>query len=257
MTMDDAAPLIESRAARRFPWSVAWIAMALAAVMVLLFLASRVVGGDAFAFDARILLMLRQADDVAVPVGSARLASAVRDVTALGSTTVLTLIVVIAALLLTASGRWRTGALVAAATALGGWTNTVIKDVVSRARPDLVPHLMDETSRSFPSGHAANSAIVYLTLATLVLPMVRGRAVRGTIVGAATLLVAAIGASRVYMGVHWPSDVLAGWLFGTLWALGSWQVELRMLRPRSAFASRSKGRSGRDDPADASGRTVQ
>lgn len=231
--------------------------MVLAAAMALLFLASRVVGGDAFAFDARILLMLRQADNVAVPVGSARLASAVRDVTALGSTTVLTLIVVIAALLLAAGGRWRTGALVAVATGLGGWTNTVIKDVVSRARPDLVPHLMDETSRSFPSGHAANSAIVYLTLATLVLPMVRGRAVRGTIVAAATLLVAAIGASRVYLGVHWPSDVLAGWLFGTLWALASWQVEVRILRPRSAFAFPSKGPSGRDEPADASGRTVR
>ncbi len=229
---------IEARAARRTPWSVAILAMVLAAVLTLSFIVSRVTRGDAFAFDSRILLALRRADDVAVPIGSARFASAVRDVTALGGTTVLTIVVVFAAALLVAARRWRIGALLVGATALGGWLNTVVKDVVSRARPDLVPHLMDERSQSFPSGHAANSAIVYLTLATLVLPMVPGRAARGVVVGAAAMLVAAIGGSRVYLGVHWPSDVLAGWLYGTLWALAWWRVEVRVLGGRWTLADR-------------------
>lgn len=234
MPTDPSFPAAEATPSRRVPWSIVLLAAGLIAVLAFAFLVSRITSGDAFAFDQRIILSLRVAGDPATPVGSARFASAVRDVTALGSSTVLAFVVGFAALLLVALGRWRIGVMVVLATALGTWANTVIKDVVSRARPDLVPHLMDESSPSFPSGHAANSAIVYLTLAVLVLPFVRPVAARGLIIGAAVILVAAIGASRVYLGVHWPSDVAGGWLYGTLWALGWWRIELAMLRGKWA-----------------------
>ena len=98
--------------------------------------------------------------------------------------------------------------------------------VLARDRPsNLVYAIAQEEffgKNSFPSGHAANSAIVYLTIAGLLSQVVRGRPTRNYVIAAAVLLVGAIGTSRVYLGVHWPSDVLAGWSFGTLWALGWW-----------------------------------
>jgi undecaprenyl-diphosphatase len=98
---------------------------------------------------------------------------------------------------------------------------------VLRARPDLVPHLVDAGGYSFPSGHATSSAVVYLTLASLAGQVTPNRAARRYLLVVAVLLVGAIGCSRVYLGVHWPSDVLAGWSFGTLWALGWWTATAR------------------------------
>lgn len=226
----------EPRPSRHVPWSIVGIAAALGVLSLLFVLAERVVQGDTFAFDRRLLLALRGTDGA--PIGSERFTSMVRDVTALGSTTVLTLVVAFVALLLASAGRWRTGTLVALACASGSWANVLFKQAVARTRPDLVPHLMAETSNSFPSGHAANSAIVYLTLATLAWPLLRQPAARGFAIGAAALLVVAIGMSRVYLGVHWPSDVLAGWLFGALWAIGWWRIELRILGGRWGLGAR-------------------
>ncbi len=220
----------EHRPSRRVPWSIIGIAAAGFVLLALFVLADRVVQGSSFAFDRRLLLMLRGADGA--PVASEKFTSMVRDITALGSTTVLTILVAFVALLLASTGRWRTGALLAAACASGSWANALFKQAIARTRPDLVPHLMTETSNSFPSGHAANSAIVYLTLATLAWPLLRQPAARGFAMTAAALLVVAIGVSRVYLGVHWPSDVLAGWLFGALWAIGWWRIELRVLGGR-------------------------
>ena len=220
----------EPRPSRRMPWSILAVAAAGFILLLLFLLASRVKQGDVFALDRRFLLALRGGDGV--PIGSARFASMVRDVTALGSTIVLTIVIMFVALLLGSMGRWRSGVLVALACSGGMLANVAFKHVVARARPDLVPHLMAETSNSFPSGHAANSAIVYLTLATLAWPLLRRPAARAFAMNAAVLLVVAIGASRIYLGVHWPSDVLAGWLFGALWAIGWWRIELRVLRRR-------------------------
>lgn len=220
----------EPRPSRRTPWSIIGIATAGFVLLLLFFLADRVVQGSSFAFDRRLLLLLRGTDGA--PVASEKVTSMVRDVTALGSTTVLTIVVAFVALLLASTGRWRTGVLVAAACASGSWANVLFKQAVARTRPDLVPHLMAETSNSFPSGHAANSAIVYLTLATLAWPLLRQGAARAFAMAAAAALVVAIGISRVYLGVHWPSDVLAGWLFGALWAITWWRIELRVLGGR-------------------------
>jgi len=149
------------------------------------------------------------------------------DLTALGGGTVLTLVVVLVAGFLLAQRLWLTALMLAAASWSGGQMVEIIKRIVARARPDLVEHLVPVHNASFPSGHAAGSAVVYLTLAALASQVVPERAARRYLFGAAVLLTGAIGTSRVYLGVHWPSDVLAGWSFGTLWALGWWWATAR------------------------------
>lgn len=177
-----------------------------------------------FTLDRMLLLALRHPRDVEVPIGPAWLLPAMRDMTALGGPTVLTLVVIAATGLLLVVGRRRTALLLLAATVSGGGLVALVKDHVGRARPTLVPHLVEVTGRSFPSGHSTDSAVVYLTMAALATRLVTARAARGYLVGLAVLLVGAIGVSRVYLGVHWPSDVAAGWSVGTLWALGWWRL---------------------------------
>ncbi len=223
----------EAAASRRIPWPI----LALGAVALLLLgligFGREVMEGDVAELDRAIMLAMRVPGHPGQPLGPHWLPSAVRDVTALGSSTVLTMVVLVTAAFLALKGRLRSAMLVIAATTLGALAVTLVKVLIARARPDLVQQLMQEASSSFPSGHAANSAIVYLTLATLLFPVVRGWRMRGFVLGVAMLLVGLIGISRVYLGVHWPSDVLAGWAFGSCWALLWWSVELRMFAKRS------------------------
>ena len=100
----------------------------------------------------------------------------------------------------------------------GALLGTLLKAIYARARPDLVAHLVGTDSASFPSGHAMNSAVVYLTLAVLLARAETSVAVRRFLVSAAIGLTLVIGCSRLYLGVHWPTDVLAGWIVGGLWA---------------------------------------
>lgn len=234
------APLVslepETRASNRRPWPLIAGVLAAIALAVLLFLGSVIASGNALAFDRTLILAMRVAGHPDLPIGPAKLPSIARDITALGSGTVLTLVVGLAAALLMLRGMWRTATLTLVATMSGGFAVSLLKRLFERARPDLVEHLMRETSASFPSGHSANSAIVYLTVATLLFPMIREARVRLFIVLATMTLVGLIGVSRVYLGVHWPSDVLAGWIFGALWALGCWRLELALLGRTAARA---------------------
>ena len=224
------APPVRVRV-RRPPWLLLIGTSIAAALLALIHLVSRAEGGG-LAIDRAVMLAMRAPGHPAIPAGGPRLASAVRDVTALGSTTVLTTVVTLVAAFLILQRAWRPAALVAAATLSGSAAISTAKWVFARHRPDLVDPLVHETSMSFPSSHAGNSAVVYLTLAGLVFPLVRERRLRAFVLAAAMMLVGAIGASRVYLGVHWPSDVLAGWLFGSLWALGWWWIEARAPRRR-------------------------
>ena len=173
-----------------------------------------------FAFDRAIVVRVHGA-------GPHWLEHAMVDLTALGSTTVLTLAVAASAGLLLVRRLPVTAALVVAATVSGALAVRGLKALFARTRPDIVDHLVAVSGASFPSGHSANSAVVYLTLAGLLAQVARGAAIRRYVLAAAVLLVGAIGASRVDLGVHWPSDVLAGWSFGTLWALGWWLAGAR------------------------------
>lgn len=206
-----SAPILS----RTLPGPLVGAGVAAAGIGVVL-AAGLAVGRWPFAFDRAILMGMRAWG------GPDWLAGAAVNVTALGSGVVLAIAVVIAAGLLLIQRLPLTAAATVAACWSGGRVVDLAKDGFARARPDLVDHLVPVSSASFPSGHAASSAICYLTLAGLASQVTRDRATRRYLAIAAVLLVGLIGASRVYLGVHWPSDVLAGWCFGTLWALGWW-----------------------------------
>ena len=213
-------------ASRRLPWPILAVAGFALFLLALIWFGHELVEGDGAAMDRAIMLAMR---DGAHPIGPAWLPSAVRDVTALGSTTVLSFLVLVAAIFLWLAGRLRTALLLVGATTLGSLTVEMIKALVSRSRPDLVGRLMEETSKSFPSGHAALSAIVYLTLATLLFPVLPDRRIRAFVLVVALVLTFSVGVSRVYLGVHWPSDVAAGWALGGVWAMLWWRIELALL----------------------------
>lgn len=194
---------------------LAWAAVAFA----LLKLASEVLEGDTFALDRAILQGLRHGPGGSVPIGPAWLQYVMLDVTALGGVTVLTLLTVFVVGYLIAVRKITTAIFVGLAVASGAILSSSLKTFFVRTRPDLVPHLVHVNSASFPSGHAMNSALVYLTLATLLARAEQGRRVRIYLLSVAVLLTLIIGSSRVYLGVHWPSDVLAGWGVGASWAV--------------------------------------
>lgn len=194
-------------------------------------LAGEVIEGDAQTFDERMVVRLRRADDPAVPVGPAWLKEAALDITAMGGQTVLTLVVAVVAGYLLLQRKLNAMWLVLIASA-GGWGLTAgLKSLFGRDRPSVVPHLVQEQSLSFPSGHAMMSAVVYLTLGVLLSRLVAGPVAKAYVFGVALLATLLVGVSRVYLGVHYPTDVLAGWAAGLAWALLCW-LTARFLQRR-------------------------
>jgi undecaprenyl-diphosphatase len=189
------------------------------ALFLFLEIASEVMEGDTLAIDRSILVGLRDAANPEQPIGPGWLNEAMTDLTSFGSTTGLLLVSAAVIGFLLISRRPWTALFVLGATGGGAIMGMLLKLLYERPRPNVVPHLVDVTWASFPSGHATDSAIVYLTLAALLARTTKRRAERFYIIGAAVLLTVSIGISRVYLGVHWPSDVLAGWTIGCSWAL--------------------------------------
>jgi undecaprenyl-diphosphatase len=210
------------------PWLLAAGGAVAAAVLLIALVGALIDQGSQFAFDRAILLAARGGSMHGTPVGPAWLAPTMVDVTALGGPTILAMVVALTCGFLAVRRLWLTMGLVLGGTVTGSIGVALAKGLVARPRPELTDHLVTISSASFPSGHAANSAIIYLTLATILMQIVEGRAARSYILAAAALLVVAIGCSRVYLGVHWPSDVLAGWSFGILWALAWWMLGARI-----------------------------
>ncbi len=132
-----------------------------------------------------------------------------RDLTALGGYTVLSLITVLAITYLLMKGKRASALLVGVAVIGGTALSNLLKLGFDRPRPDIVAHLVDVHSLSFPSGHAMLSAATYLTLGALLARSERGIVMRSYFIGVAIVLTMLIGASRVYLGVHYPTDVLA------------------------------------------------
>lgn len=192
------------------------------AVTAFVELADEVFEGDTRDFDEWLLRLLRQPDNPRIPRGPLWLMEAAHDITALGGRTALTLVVLIAMGYLgldrKPGGMW----LVGLAAAGGGLLSTVMKDLFARNRPDIVPHMITVASPSFPSGHSMLAAVVYLTLGALLARFIVRRRVRVFVLTVALLLTLLVGASRVYLGVHYPTDVLSGWTAGLAWALVCW-----------------------------------
>lgn len=184
---------------------------------------SEVAEGDARGFDEKILLALRQAGHTDVPIGPAWLVQSMIDISSLGGGTLLGLLIIAACGYLIIKGARTRAYLLATATVSGSSLLLVLKNIFGRPRPELVDHLVTVKSMSFPSGHATNSALVYLTIAALASDVEPSLRVRIYIMTVAMTLTVLIGISRLYLGVHWPSDVVAGWALGAGWAL-AWRL---------------------------------
>jgi undecaprenyl-diphosphatase len=201
-----------------------------AALLAFAKLAGEVLEGETRAFDRAVILALRAPGDPADPVGPRWLEEVARDVTALGSHAVLTAATLAVVGFLALAGK--RGAAVLVAISVGGGTalSSLLKLGFARPRPDLVPHAVEIYTASFPSGHAMLSAVTYLTLGALLMRVQPRWRLRAYILAIAALTTLLVGVSRVYLGVHWPTDVLAGWCIGAAWALLCWLVALRLQR---------------------------
>ena len=204
-------------------------ALVLAAISALLAvgflgLSRVVVSGRTAHIDREVLLAMREPDNLSDPIGPRWFEEACRDITALGGTTVVTLLVATVTAFFWLAGMRRAAVYVAIAVGSAGLLSFALKSAFHRPRPDLVPHGMSVYTTSFPSGHSMLSAAVYLTLGMVASRFVPQRRLKLLFLAVAILVTGAVGASRVYLGVHWPSDVLAGWSVGAAWALVCWCV---------------------------------
>lgn len=197
--------------------------------------------GESLRIDRAILLAFRDPHDPTILLGPGWLQEAARDVTGLGGTFVLTAITFCAALYLWLTGRQRVALLLVVAIGGGTLLSNVLKLGFDRARPDIVPHAMRVYTASFPSSHAMMSAITYLTLGALLARIHVTLRVKLFFLILAIVLTVLIGVSRVYLGVHWPSDVLAGWCIGAAWACLCWYVALLLQQRGKVEPERGPG----------------
>ena len=194
--------------------------MAIVSGLTLAFLqiADEMIDGEMEAFDNAILMLFRDPAKPAELVGPAWLHEMVRDITALGSFALLGLIVAYVCSYLYLAGK-RSAAWFVLASVLGGTAlSTLLKMGYNRPRPDLVT-MSEQFTASFPSGHAMLSAVTFLTLGALLARFAPTRRLQVFSIGGAILLTILVGLSRLYLGVHYPSDILAGWCLGSAWAL--------------------------------------
>lgn len=221
----------------RFPFErlefqvLAAIVAAGAAVLTFLKLSGEIGENETAAFDRTVLLWFRTPGHPADPIGSHTLEEAMRDVTTLGGFTYLTLITVVAVASLLFFRKPRQAVVLAVTVCLAEASSDVLKVFYERPRPTLVPHGVYVYSHSFPSGHSTLSAATYLTLAAILSSLDRRRPFKVFVFALAIAMTVGVGVSRVYLGVHWPTDVLGGWTLGAAWALlarvalGLWRGE--------------------------------
>ena len=197
---------------------LASIALGSGLILAFLRIADEMIEGEMEAFDRAILMLFRDPANIDATIGPPWLHEMVRDITALGSFSLLGLIVAIACTLLVLV-RMRAEALLVVVSVLGGTVlSTLLKMGYNRPRPDLTA-MSQQFTASFPSGHAMLSAVTFLTLGALLARLAPTRTLRIFSFGTAIFLTLIVGISRLYMGVHYPSDVLAGWCLGAAWAL--------------------------------------
>ncbi len=225
-------PLVRAMLTRARAEIGALAAFAVAAVGLLAFagIADETTEGETRVFDETILLALRTPGNPDDPIGPAWFDLAMNDITALGGFVVLTLLVLSVVIYLLIQGKWRNAIVVAGASASGVFLSEGLKVGFGRPRPELVPQLAEVHSLSFPSGHAMLSAVIFLTLGALLARFHKRKRERALIMLYAVLTTMMVGASRVYLGVHWPTDVLAGWALGAAWAALWWLLAWKFLK---------------------------
>jgi len=201
-------------------------------LLIFIFIAQDVFEGETASFDRAAILAFRSAGNITQSVGPAWVEEAVRDVTALGS--IIVVVILSGAVLgyLLMLGRRGPALLVLIYVAGGTALNDLLKYIFARPRPDLVLHATQVFTSSFPSGHATVSAVVYLTLGALLARDAPSVAAKIYVMAVAILIVFLVGVSRVFLGVHYPTDVLAGWCIGSAWALTCWLAANRLKNRR-------------------------
>jgi undecaprenyl-diphosphatase len=196
-------------------------------------LADEVMEGGTRKLDRALLLALRRPGDLQ-PLGPPALLNAARDITALGGPAVLTLLTAAVCLFLALDSKKHMALFVGGSIGSGLLVSYLLKDSFDRPRPDIVPHEVYATSSSFPSGHSMLSALTYLTLGAILARAHERKLLKAYFLLTAVFLTLLIGVTRVYLGVHWPTDVLAGWTAGAVWALLCWLLA-RWLQSRHAL----------------------
>ncbi len=194
-------------------------------------IADEVVEGDTHSFDRKILLAMRDPTDTRDPWGPKWLEEMGRDFTALGGMGILIFLTAATVGGYVLQGRHKTATLILVAVLGGLIISLLLKQSFDRPRPDLVPHGSYVYTKSFPSGHSMLSAVTYLTLGSMIVRTRNHKATKIYIMVVSMLITLLVGLSRIYLGVHWPTDVLAGWSAGASWALICW-LAARWLQKR-------------------------
>lgn len=200
------------------------------AMLVFAEFVDRVVEGQTRAFDETVLLAFRDRNNPSYPIGPVWLQIMFRDVSPLGGYAVVMLISLTVIGYLLMDGKRAAALLVLVSVGGGAALSNLLKFAIARPRPDLVARLVEVNTTSFPSGHATLAAVTYLTLGALLSRLEGQRRVKIYVLTVALALTFMIGVSRIYLGVHWPTDVLAGWCVGSAWAMLCWRIALALQR---------------------------
>lgn len=194
--------------------------------------------GEYHEAEKRLMQSLRRADDPSVPVGPRWLRHVSLDISALGGGAVLTLMTLVVLGYLALERRWHAMIFLVIAALGGMGLNRAMKAFFGRERPDIVPHLSEVSSASYPSGHSMLSSIIYLALGVMLARSVPSRRLKVYVIAVALGLSFLVGLSRIHLGVHYPTDVIAGWAAGTtyavLCALAAYWLQMRGLVERPA-----------------------
>ena len=213
---------------RRAPLIPLLVMVILGSIGGFLKLAGEVRENETRHFDEVILLAMRVPGNPADPVGSPRVEEMARDLTALGGFTLLTVVTLVSFGVALLAGRPRLALVGLVSVIVGTAAMNLLKHGYDRPRPELVKHEMLTYNSSFPSGHSMMAAMVYLTIGILLARTQPLKRVRVFIVTISVLITVLVGVSRVYLGVHWPTDVLAGWTLGGAWAVLFWLVAMKV-----------------------------
>jgi undecaprenyl-diphosphatase len=216
------------------------VLVALVGAWVFLEIADEVSEGETQRLDVWVVRSVRRPADLALPIGPRWLEDDVRDLTSLGGRSVLLLVTASVVLYLWLVRTFHAMWLVLGAAVGGQLLTALLKAAFARPRPDVVPHLAPVNFSSFPSGHSMSAAVVYLTLGLLLARLTDRTRLRIYFLTLATFVTFLVGISRVYLGVHYPTDVLAGWAAGAVWAASCWLLA-GYLQRRGAIETHTDG----------------
>jgi undecaprenyl-diphosphatase len=249
--MSTQAPAIVRAALDRIARTDLLVLLAVVSALVgswaFLEIADEMTEGETQRLDAWVVRSLRRPADIATPIGPRWLADDMRDLTSLGGRAVLLLVTAAVVLYLWLARTFHAMWMVLVAAIGGQLLGASLKAVFARPRPAIVPHLTPATFSSFPSGHSMSAAAVYLTLGLLLARLTDRTRLRIYFLAVAALVTILVGISRVYLGVHYPTDVLAGWAAGSAWATCCWLVA-GYLQRRGAIEARTDGAIATPDP---------